>query len=272
MELSSIHVYPVKGAAGISLSTCAVTPRGLADDRRFMVVDSHHPNEGRFVTQRDVPRLALVRTALEGDSLVLSAPDLPPLRVPRHPCEGQRRSVTVWRSTVDAIDLAVSQWMTAALHVECSLVYMPDDVHRAVNPEYAKHGEIVSFADGYPFLLATEESLEDLNARIVVNGGSPAPMDRFRANLVVRGATPWAEDDFGDFSVGEAHFSAVKPCDRCVVTTIDQATSVGGKEPLRTLATFRAREGKVFFAQNLLHRSGDVVRKGDCVTLERSRS
>ena len=145
---------------------------------------------------------------------------------------------------------------------------MPDSTERRVNPDFADNGEIVSFADGYPFLLASVASLDDLNARVTANGGEALPMNRFRPNLVISGCDAYAEDRLGEIVIGDAVFRAVKPCVRCQVTTTDQAEGVvRGPEPLQTLATYRNSPNGVMFGMNLIPVKLATVRVGDAVTL-----
>lgn len=256
MILSSIHVYPIKGARGTTLQSAVVGDRGFVDDRRYMVVDE----DGVFISQREVAKLALVVPEVIEGGLEVDAPDMPTLRVGRG---GDRRSVTVWSSQVEAVDVGASEWFSGFLGRPCALVYMPEGSRRPVKEKYGFPEAIVSFADGFPFLLANEASLADLNARLE----SPVPMDRFRPNLVVSGAEPWAEDHWDEITIGTIAFSVPKPCDRCVVTTIDQKTAVAGKEPLRTLATFRQRDGNVWFGENLVHHGLGTLTVGDIVTV-----
>lgn len=251
MKLTSIVRYPIKSCRGIAATEAWVGPRGIEHDRRFMIVDA----ERRFISQREEARLALVCVSLEDEVLCLEAPGVMPLEMPARIDEGERCAVTVWQSTVDALTYApASEWMTRYLGRDASVVYMPDDVRREVNPAYARPGDIVSFADGYPLLLTTEASLCDLNARLE----EPVPMSRFRPNVVIDGDSPWVEDSFSRISIGDARFRVTKPCDRCVVITIDPSTGVAHKEPLRTLSTFRRRDNKVLFGVNLVPELGDA--------------
>ena len=145
---------------------------------------------------------------------------------------------------------------------------MPDSSERAVNPDYGKPGDIVSFADGYPLLIAAEASLADLNARIVGHGGAAVPMNRFRPNVVIKGCDPFAEDRLGEIRIGEAIFRTAKLCARCQVTTTDQATGeVRGPEPLQTLATYRDSPNGVLFGSNLIPVEGGSIRVGDTVVM-----
>jgi hypothetical protein len=264
ITLSGIFVYPVKGARGIALERARVGDRGITHDRRFMITTS----EGDLVTQREFPRLALLETAIEPDALVLRAPDQEPLRLPLRPEGRTDRRVRVWDDHCSAVSLGAepAAYIGDFLGARVEFVYMPDEVERLVDREHAHRKERVGFADAFPFLLASEGSLADLNTRL----DEPVLMNRFRPNFVVRGAPPWAEDDWTTFSIGSQTFHARKGCDRCVVTTVDQATGVQGKEPLATLARFRARASKVYFAVNLVAEGAGEVRVGDAVTLRAS--
>jgi uncharacterized protein YcbX len=261
--VASLHVYPVKACRGIALRTAVLERRGLQLDRRFLVIDE----EARFLTQRAEPRLALVDVAGDpGESreVVLSAPGAPSVRLA--PADsGPRRRVTIWKDEVEAADCgdAVATWMSQWLGRPVRVVCMPDDVERAVNPKYSRQGDVVSFADGYPVLIASASSLEDLNARLA----EPVPMNRFRPNVVVSGAAPWAEDGWRRVAIGNVVLRIPKPCARCTVTTIDQVTAERGVEPLRTLATFRSHDNDVLFGQNCIPESPGSISVGDAVTV-----
>lgn len=266
IHLTAIHIYPVKSLGGISLKESALTARGLADDRRFLVVDP----EGEFLTQREYSQMATVWVDMDGDSLTLAAPDLDAVEVPREPARQPTRKVRVWNSVVDAhaVSAEADRFLSDYLGLPCHLVYMPDDSVRAINPDHARPGDMVSFADGYPFLLTSEGSLADLNVRIQANGRQPVPMNRFRPNLVVSGAESGAEDTWKEIRIGEAEFRFAKPCVRCQVTTTDQASGdVRGPEPLATLATYRDSPKGVFFGQNLIPTRLANIRVGDEVTV-----
>lgn len=264
MQLSSIHVYPVKGARGITLERADVLRGGLHHDRRFMLVDE----DGVFVTQRTQPKLALVETALGPEGLTLSAPAVGSIVVPfsRLSPTGAlpTRRVTVWRDVCEAVEVPgdVSAFFRTHLGIACTLVFMPDDVVRPVDPSYGRPGDKVGFADGFPVLLASLSSLAELNARL----DTPVPMDRFRPNLVVEGGAPFDEDRFGAVRVGAVTFRMPKRCSRCQVTTIDQATATAGKEPLQTLSTYRKDGKNVYFAVNLIPDGEGTVAVGDAVT------
>jgi len=256
--VSALYVYPIKACRGVRVDHWPVVERGFEADRRWMIVDA----AGTFVSQRELPRLALVTTALDNDLIRVAAPGLAPLYLPRRYDGGESRAVRVWsdqsRGVVHALG---SAWVSEYLGAPHQLVYMPDSERRAVNPARARAGDLVSFADGYPFLLISEASLEDLNARLP----EPITMERFRPNIVVSGTEPFAEDEFASVRLGELSFRGVKRCDRCPVTTVDLATGEPGKEPLRTLATFRRWDGKVWFGMNMIHDGPGHLRVGDAV-------
>jgi len=263
--VSALWVYPVKSCRGIALERSPVEARGLRNDRRWMIVD----DAGMFITQRTEPRLALVDVAFDEPELVLRAPGMPGLRVAATTPAASRRRVTIWRDEVEGVDCGdtARQWITRWLGSPASLVFMPDDVRRPVKPAYAQPLDIVGFADGFPLLVASTSSLDDLNARME----RPLPMDRFRPNIVVTGSPAWAEDGWARIQVGALagglRVRIPKPCDRCVITTTDQRTAERGVEPLRTLARFRQRDSKVFFAQNGVPDAAGSIAVGDAITV-----
>jgi uncharacterized protein YcbX len=247
LYLSALHIYPIKSAAGCTVQAWDVDSFGLRHDRRWMVID----RQGHFITQRTHPRLALVRPAIDGDTLRVTTPGMPPLELPLEPGPCVTTMAVVWRDTCEAVWAGErpAAWFSEALGTPCSLVHMPVETVRPADPAFAPPGVRVSFADAFPFLLISEESLEDLNARLP----APLPMNRFRPNLVIRGEGPYVEDSLTAFRLGGIEFRVVKPCDRCVVTTTDQETTERGVEPLRTLATYRKVGGEVMFGQNVVH-------------------
>ena len=261
--VASLHVYPVKGLKGVDVREARATARGLEFDRRFMVVDE----TGTFLTQREHPRMATVWTDIAGDSLVLSAPDADEVSVPLIPTGPATMRVRVWRSTVDAapVSAEADAFLTETLGMKCRLVYMPDTTRRLSNPEYAGDDKLVSFADGYAYLLIGTASLADLNQRMATRGGAPLPMNRFRPSIVLAGSAPYAEDTWNEVRVGSAVLGAAKPCGRCQVTTTDQSTGeVRGPEPLATLATYRdSAEFGVMFGMNYVTLEAGTIRVGD---------
>lgn len=262
MRLTGIYVYPIKACSGIALEQADVVERGLAFDRRYMLVDS----AGKFITQRSVPQLCRVGTSLLGASIRATAPEQAPLELPCDlPSHGfDAQPYEVWSSMGAALRHPEgSRWFSQFLNDDVSLVYMPDSERRVVSPARARADDIVSFADGYPMLLISQASLDDLNRRL----DEPLEMRRFRPNLVISGCEPYAEDGFAQLQIGAVAFRGVKRCDRCVVTTIDPDTGEKGKEPLRTLAHYRKEDGKVWFGMNLIHDGCGTLRLGDRVSV-----
>lgn len=256
VKLSGLFVYPIKACGGVALEAARVVERGLALDRRYMLID----RSGTFITQREAPRLCLVRTELTESSIVVRSPHATTLELPHALAEGEPAPCRVWGDACSALCHAEgSRWFAELMNEDVRLVYMPESERRAVNPRRARAGDIVSFADGYPCLVISEASLSDLNAR----SPEPLTMTRFRPNLVISGCEPYAEDGFERLRVGEVDFRAVKRCDRCVVTTVDPSTGERGREPLRTLAQYRLEDGKVWFGMNLIHDGPGVLRVGD---------
>jgi len=263
VRLSGIFVYPIKSCGGVALSESEVVRRGLAFDRRYMLADA----AGNFVTQREQPRLSLVQVRFSDTELRVSAPGSASLGIAREPDTAglTEAPYRVWNSTGRALRHAEgSRWFSELLGTELSLLFMPESERRPVNPERARPGDIVSFADGYPLLLVSEASLADLNRRL----DHPVEMRRFRPNLVISGGEPYEEDSLTQLRIGDVWFRGVKRCERCVVTTVDPDTGMAGKEPLRTLATYRREHGKVWFGMNLVHDGPGTLRLGDPVYLQ----
>ncbi len=267
--VSKLWVYPLKSASGIRLDQAEVDARGFALDRRWMLVDA----KGGFITQRKHPRLALIGCAMSGENLVLTRPDGSALEVPLR--LAVRASVTesiqvrIWGSECRALRVGqqADGWFSEFLGVECRLVFMPESTRRRVDSESGSDDDIVSFADGYPFLLVGQSSLDDLNGRLA----EPVPLDRFRPNIVVETDVAFAEDTWTRIRIGEVVFRVAGPCARCTVTTTDQATGERGKEPLATLAGYRRFDGKILFGQNLIQENRGKVRVGDEVEKLRPR-
>jgi uncharacterized protein YcbX len=251
VTLSALYIYPVKSCRGIALTEALLTPRGLEHDREWMVVDA----AGKFLTQRQLPRMALIETRLTPDALELSAAGQGRVRVPLKAPLEKRVPVQVWRHECEAFHAgdAAEQWLTKSLGQPARLVRF-DPAHRRLSNRDWTGGLAAEnrFSDGYPVLVLSEESLAELNRRM----GAPEPlgMDRFRPNVVFRGATPHAEDAASALTTQDIELRLVKPCTRCPITATNQLTAEVGKEPLRTLATYRRDEklGGVTFGLNAI--------------------
>ncbi len=248
LQLSQIWRYPVKSLRGDKLETARVDARGIRYDRQWMLVDE----QGVFLSQRQEPRMVLVKTHFENQTLRLSAPGMQDLRLTETDFDPQSIEVRIWRDQCVAQLVATDadDWFRRFLGRDCRLVWIPPESVRQVDQDYAKPADQVGFADGFPFLLISQASLDDLNERLQ----APIPMQRFRPNLVVSGCRAFAEDAWKRIRIGELTFRIAKPCSRCVVPTINPETGRRqGDEPIRTLLQYRKQANKVMFGQNLLH-------------------
>lgn len=258
-SVSGLYVYPIKSCGGISLNAAELDKRGIRHDRRWMLVDTR----GEFVSQRTDPKLSLVRVQIDADSLTINAPDMPEIGIPFETKPDSSLLATIWGDAVEVSPVGeeVDLWFSEFLGAYRRLVHLPDASVRVVDPDFGHRKDKVALADGFPLLLLSEASLEDLNGRLE----TPLPMNRFRPNIVVGGCEAFAEDEWSEVRVGEVGMRVAKPCARCKITTVDQSTAAAGKEPLRTLAEYRKRDGEVFFGQNLIHDETGVLRVGDSV-------
>lgn len=267
MQISAIYTYPIKSCGSLSHQTVELDSRGPINDRRWMITDT----DGMGVTQREFSALALVQPAFKDDCLVLNAPEMPEMRIPLHYTLGRIRQAEVWGDVCKAWDEgdAVAGWFSDYLQTDVRLMRMADGFVRRVDERYAPHPAQTSFSDGYPVLIVSEKSLDELNRRLVERGKTPVPMSRFRPNLVISGSDAFAEDSWRTVQIGSLTLDVVKPCARCVMTTVDPATGTipDSAEPLATLNTFRKQDGKVMFAQNAIHRTSGRLAVGDTVNL-----
>ncbi len=271
LVLSELYLYPVKSLAGIQVTAWELDAFGLRFDRRWMVVD----RDGHFLTQRQHPQMAQVQSHIDAAGcLRLHHPGLGEFEVPPADPGAMRIEVTVWHDTVAAVPVGkeADAWLSKAIGVVCRVVWFPDDVKRQVDTRYAKLGERTAFSDGFPLLLIGQGSLDDLNRRLGAKNLAPLPMRRFRPNLVVAGAPPYAEDGWRRIAVGGIPMRVVKPCSRCAITTVDpEAGRFAGKEPLATLATYRKHGDKVYFGQNLVHEGQGKLQVNESVTVMEAR-
>jgi len=262
--LSHLFIYPVKSLGGIALSTAKIEARGLEHDRRWLLIDQ----ENQFLTQRTYPQMALIKVLLEKDSLVFFHQHQPEDRlvVGLRQCEQEALNVGIWDDTCKAnpVGANADKWFSKKLEIACRLVRMAEDEQRLVDGRYASNGETVSFADGYPFLIIGQAALDHLNSRLE----NSVSMDRFRPNFVFSGGLPNKEDEWKDFSINDIHFAGVKPCARCIMTTVNpEKGEIDSKEPLKTLASYRKRENKIYFGQNVLPITFGQVSVGDAINV-----
>jgi uncharacterized protein YcbX len=261
--VSRLMIYPVKSLGGIELKSAEVNPKGLGLDRRWMLVD----NTGRMVTQRTHPLLSQIQTKLKDTVLSLMIQGQS-FQVPS--AEGEALTVKVWEDSVSARRIGgdISEKISSYVGQELELVWMGEQTIRPVESRSGTENKEVGFADGFPFLVISEASLQDLNRRLA----QPVTMERFRPNIVVSQAAAFEEDTWKRFTIGDVCFINVKPCARCVMTTVDPFSGLKGKEPLRTLGEYRRRDGEVFFGQNAVHQGMGTLFLGDRVDVLESQS
>jgi uncharacterized protein len=247
ITVSNLTYYPIKACRGFDVPASNIQRMGLEHDRRMMVITP----DGGFLTQREYPRLALITPSLKNEALTLSAPNFDSLQIGIQKT-GTPMPVEIWSSTgVNAIDQGdeAAAWLSDWLGISVRLVHIADGFKRKLNPNYAINtDDHTGFADGYPILIISEESLQDLNGRL----DSAVPMNRFRPNLVLKGCEPFAEDTWKRIRIGDVEMALVKPCPRCVVTTIDKETLKKNKEPLKTLSVYRNHELGAIFGMNTI--------------------
>lgn len=264
MFLSEINIYPVKSLGGISLQSSFTTKRGLELDRRWLLVDE----KNKFLTQREFPQMAKFQINIESENLNIFYNENN-IKIPLSTNIEEYSNVKIWGSSVNAKNYTneINEWFSENLQTKCRLVLMPEESKRAVEPYYAvrKFKDIVSFADAFPFLLIGEKSLTELNKKLE----NPVPMNRFRPNFVVSGSAGYEEDSWKKIKIGNSLFHVVKACSRCNLTTIDQKTGEKtGAEPLRTLASYRNKNGKVLFGRYLIaENDGENVKVGDKIEI-----
>lgn len=263
MLLSEIWIYPVKSLGGIRLTESLVEEKGLQYDRRWMVVDEN----GTFLTQRVNANMALLDVSLQKDGLHLSHrfEAANSVHIPFEPVTGEILLVKVWNDVVMARTVCdqADAWLSQQLNKKVRIVEMTETTGRKMNPEDTEQERSVSFADDFPYLLISEASLSDLNSKL----DEPVEMKRFRPNFVVSGTGPFAEDSWKQIRIGNINFEVTKPCERCVLVTIDPQTGSKGREPLKTLAGYRKHKNKILFGQNLIAIKHGIVREGDEITL-----
>jgi uncharacterized protein YcbX len=256
MHLSALYRYPLKSARAEPLSRSSLDLLGLSGDRRWMLVD----DKGRFLTQRALPGMSQL-SALYGPcgELQLAAPGHSPLTVEQPSGEAPLRGIMLWGDTLQVPDAGeeAAEWASTFIGKSARLVYVPDECSRYVPGD---EGDRVGFADGFPLLLIGEASLADLVARV----GRPLEMLRFRPNLVIEGSEAFAEDGWKRIRIGNVDFRVLKPCARCILTTIDPQTGErsADREPLATLQQYRRQDGHAMFGQNLVNDGPGVIELG----------
>ena len=263
LTVSELYIYPIKSLGGIALNSATLSDRGFEHDRRWMLVDDNN----QFITQREVTAMALLKPQLTDQGLLVRNSQVAgeELLVPFEPTIAGTTMVDVWSNHCRAqqVSAEADAWFSKQLGISCKLMYMPNTTNRFVDSRYAHNKEITSFSDGFPLLMIGQASLDDLNDRLA----APLPMNRFRPNVVFTGGTAFLEDTMKQFEINGITFFCVKPCARCVMTTIDQQSGVKAKEPLTTLSTYRMKKNKILFGQNVLYKGPGKITIGDTITI-----
>jgi uncharacterized protein YcbX len=262
LSVSELFIYPIKSLGGIAVNSAEITDRGLKYDRRWMLVDSYNS----FLTQREYPQMALLQVQLAENGInVIHKLNRDSIDIPFTTGSSVTATVQVWSDKCKAhyVSPEVDEWFSEILSINCRLVYMPDSTTRRVDSRYALNKEITNFSDGYPFLIIGQSSLDDLNNRLP----EPIPINRFRPNIVFTGGHAYQEDQLKHFVINGVDFYGVKRSARCVIPTINQDTAVMGKEPLKTLSTYRVRNNNTYFGMNLLHQGSGSIHIGDSIII-----
>lgn len=263
LTVTQLYIYPIKSLAGISLESSNVEARGLQYDRRWVLVD----DQNLFISQRKFPEMALLQPAISGGIMTISHKNnrVAPFSFALDATTGDEIPVTVWDDTCPALEVSAeaSAWFSKVLNTSCRLVKMPESSIRPADPRYAvSPDDKVSFADGYPILMLDEASVNLLSEK----SGQTIPADRFRANIIFKGGHAHVEDELKTFEINELSYHGVKPCARCIMTTIDQQSGeIAGKEPLKTLATYRRVDNKIKFGQNVIPPDHGTISVGDII-------
>ena len=260
--ITELTIYPIKSCAGIALQEATLTPAGLrhfqTNDREWMVIDS----AGNFLTQREYPQMALIVPHLDAQGMRVSAPNIAALNIPYDAITLTtnivKRNVLVWDDQVEADDCddAVAHWFTQVIGIPCRLIRFSATGKRFASEEWTQgHVTPTLFADGFPMLLISQASLADLNQKLHAQNREALPMNRFRPNIVIDGVEAFEEDFAKTFSADAVQLLAVKPCPRCPMPSIDQATGKFGPDPIDILQTYRANpkvDGGITFGINML--------------------
>jgi uncharacterized protein YcbX len=274
--VTELHLYPIKSCGGIMLREARLTAAGLTNgriaDREWMVVDS----AGEFLTQREYPKMALITPHVKAGVLELRAPGMPPLEIPLEPPDPQQAptlQVRIWHDTVKAYDCgaATAAWFSHTLGTACRLARFHPHAKRVADTQWTGNVPASArFADGFPMLLISQASLDDLNQKLNAKGYAALPMNRFRPNIVIDGVGAFEEDYAESFDTGSAALKPVKPCPRCPIPSVDQATGMIGPDPLDILQSYRANPkvgGAITFGMNIIleRGEGEILRIGQQV-------
>lgn len=259
--IHSLHFYPIKSCQGIECNSLQLVETGFKYDRHWMLVDAN----GQFLSQRNYPAMACIQPQIDGDLMHVQAPGQLALSVPLQSQDKERINVEVWGDHCSAarVSDAADRWFSELLQVDCHLVFQPPSEQRLVNPEYASDQQTVSFADGFPLLVISRTSIDKLNQRL----DEHLDINRFRANIVIDGCAPHAEDDWSRINVDGIDILLVKACSRCSIPTVDQRSGEIKRDVLTALASYRRRNNKIYVGMNGYHLRNGMLKVGQTVTV-----
>lgn len=261
-SVHSLHIHPVKSCRGFAVDSAELVATGFKYDRRWMLVDG----EGRFLSQRTLPRMALIQTQLIGDDMLVCTTDRSQLDIPITGDSAEHRTVRIWNDRCDAavVSTEANAWFSDFLDVDCELVFLPDQSQRQVDLDYALPGQRVALADGFPLLIVSLASADLLSDKL----GEPVAIERFRPNIVIDGCAAHAEDGWRSVTINGIDIELAKPCSRCVIPSIDPVTAERHSNLLKTLGSYRRFDGKIQVGQNGLHARSGQIRVGQAVSFE----
>jgi uncharacterized protein len=263
LVVSQLFIYPIKSLGGIAVQSACLSATGFTNDRRWMLADEQNV----FLSQRTSPQMALLQPEISSEGLMVFHKHnrANQVSIPFLNGDGKKVHATIWEDTCEAYEAGndINEWFSDMLQIKCKLLYMPAETRRLVDSDYAFNNEVTSFSDAYPLMMIGQNALDLLNSKLEI----PLGIDRFRPNIVFSGGKPHCEDEMAVFTINNTKFFGVKPCARCIVTTINQQTSEKSAEPLKTLAAYRAKNNKIFFGQNILHQNNGLVKVGDEITI-----
>ncbi len=260
--VSAIYIYPVKSLAGIQLTESEISETGFKYDRQWMLVDENN----HFLSQRRLAKMALIKTRIQDQQLIVSAADQTDLSLSLSPLSLNSININIWDEDclAETISEQANQWFSDFLELPCRLVYHNENSVRQVDPNFSSAKDRTAFSDGFPFLITSEASLALLNQQM----GLTLSMQRFRPNIVITDCVSYAEDTWRKIQIGTIDFRLPKACSRCAIPQIDPTTAKSSNEPLLTLSKTRKWDHKVFFGQNALHDDLGLLKVGDSIIIK----
>lgn len=260
-SVKSLHIYPIKSLPGIELQTAQLLDYGFQYDRQWMLVDANH----QFISQRTVPKMAKLKTHINGNKLIVSTKDNLSIELDLNRQADGDIEVTIWNDTVQASveEQSINDWFSQQLELPCQLVKLANKQNRYVDKTFANNKETVGFADAFPLLVVSQSNIELLNSKL----DTPIDMNRFRPNIVVDGLSAHEEDKLQSIVINNIDIKLVKPCERCQIPSIDQQTGEKRGDVLRALLKYRRFNNLIYFGMNGLHQANGIIKAGQTVNV-----